>query len=822
MDFKIPLNIYEILIPTVGSGIVLASTLFCFYIYVTWKNKTYMAFSALSLAMFLFSVSEACIIIVGGYFLNQEVSFHINRLQQIIGSFFLFLLPFFSYFYCKCSKSIKKFFYFLTIVGIGISLSIITIAYINPDLYISIKTPIPNSYISQGSYGRGATGPLYLFRDFYLGFLFIVSIFAIILDYIKTKRKSSLMILIGLIFAIFGALNDMIPIHTGHYLGFFKDTKFQRALLGIIWFNVFVTITLLGNFLNKAKEVENAYRMVNKTEERFKQISENIDEAFWLMELNNNKEIKILYVSPGYEKIWNKPLKKLYDYPQSWMNDFSKSSLEFVLKHIKNNPKSFYFDHRVLSKNGKEIWINEKFNFISNKEGKIYRIARISRNITDKKVSEKKLSYVSSHDALTGLYNRDAFYNKCEETIAIAKRSKIDKLRAILIADIDDFKSINDSLGHDVGDEILIDVSKRIKDTVRNNDYVFRVSEDNFIILLNNLNNNTDAAIVADKILKNIFKPVKVQSKKLNISVSIGIALYPDDGKTITNLLKNAENALYNAKISKNNYKFYAKEMQDKAIKKLEIMTDMRKAIKNNEFFLVYQPIISSKNNKIVGAECLIRWDSPSLGFMSPGLFIPIAEETGIIYDIGKFVIDKGCETLKQVNKINPNLFLSINLSAKQFNKGDLVEIIIDKSLQHQINHNNLHLEITETALMNNYNDITKQIASIIKENFKLSIDDFGTGYSSLTQLEKLPFNTLKIDKSFIDDITLNKKKTYVVKAILDLAGGLNLDIIIEGIEELEQIQHLNQIGFDGSIQGYYYSKPLKYDDFFEFMKKNM
>ena len=427
----------------------------------------------------------------------------------------------------------------------------------------------------------------------------------------------------------------------------------------------------------------------------------------------------------------------------------------------------------------------------------------------DKELNEEKnqLFLKASFDSLTSLHNREHFLFELQERISLAKREN-NKL-AILFIDLDHFKEINDSLGHDYGDIVLKITAERLKNSVRDSDIIARFGGDEFVILLNNIHNVDEIIEFCDRILNKLKETITLQNNNYHISASIGISISPDDSIDSDNLIKYADIAMYKAKKSgKDRFAFYKTEMSQEAIKRINIKNDIFSALKNNEFELYYQPQID-KNNQIVGIEALIRWHHPKEGLVSPNYFIPLATEIGIIDKIDLWVIE---EAIKQYQSwlqegLNPGI-LSCNITMYQIEKNNFIRDLMNILEKYKFDAKNLNLELTEQSIMQNPKKSIDILETLIQLGIQISIDDFGTGYSSLSYLKKLPISKLKIDRSFIKDIHQNKDDEIITKTIIDLAKNLNLDIIAEGVEIEVQKQMLLQYS-ELYIQGYLYSKPI-------------
>jgi diguanylate cyclase (GGDEF)-like protein/PAS domain S-box-containing protein len=431
-----------------------------------------------------------------------------------------------------------------------------------------------------------------------------------------------------------------------------------------------------------------------------------------------------------------------------------------------------------------------------------------ARDISDRKNAEQRISYMASHDALTNLPNRTLLQDRIQQTLAHCVRRH--QQAAIIFIDLDKFKAINDTLGHDVGDALLKETSARLVSHVRSDDTVARHGGDEFIILLTEICHPEDAGAIAQKLLESLLLPFNIKNHTLYISASIGIAIYPDDGQNMETLLKNSDLAMYHAKeTGRNNYQFFSAKLNELAAEKMSLLSELRHAIERNELFLTYQPVVDLPTNKLCGLEVLLRWRHPQLGLISPVNFIPLAEESGLILPIGEWVFRTVCAQvsvwLAQGYEV-PRL--AINLSAKQFllpTLGDTFASILKESA---LNPHYIGFEITESMLVHNVEETTDTLMQFNRMGIEISIDDFGTGYSSLSYLKKFPINKLKIDKSFVDDVTQNPDDAAIVKAIIAMAHGLSILVVSEGVETQGQLDFLALQGCD-QYQGYLYSKPL-------------
>jgi diguanylate cyclase (GGDEF)-like protein len=462
--------------------------------------------------------------------------------------------------------------------------------------------------------------------------------------------------------------------------------------------------------------------------------------------------------------------------------------------------------------------------------GRITLVSGTIQDITSRKLAEEKIRYLAYYDSLTGLPNRVLFKEHLRRALTASEQHK--RQFAILLLDLDRFKGINDSLGHDAGDLLLQQVADRLRLRVRPYDTVSRDSEeqrasliarlggDEFTILLEGITNPEAAARVARRVIEALEAPFELNGNEVFISCSIGISIYPHDGTDLDILVKNADVAMYCAKdLGSSTFQFYTQEMNSASLQRLILETHLRKAFEKEEFFLHYQPQVDCVTNRIIGLEALVRWNNPELGLVSPGSFIPLAEDTGLIISLDRWVLATVCKQLEAWRAAGiPLVRVAVNLSARHFLKANLNETIQQVRSRGAAAHNHLGLEITEGMLMKNAEEVVSVLGMLQETGVSISIDDFGTGYSSLSYLTRLPFHTLKIDRSFVSQIGDNEESASVVTAIIALAHSLNKEVVAEGVETAAQLQFLRENGCR-VIQGYLFSRPLPEDKIREMLR---
>ena len=490
------------------------------------------------------------------------------------------------------------------------------------------------------------------------------------------------------------------------------------------------------------------------------------------------------------------------------VNSVSTLVFDFAVVHERH---VYYYETRVMRVRGQQV-------------------VALVRDITARKQADEQIAFLAYHDNLTGLPNNRLFKDRLQQSIAHAQRN--DAQLAVMFLDLDRFKLINDSMGHDVGDKLLQVIADRLTEGTRRQDSVginiafdansvARLGGDEFTILLENVGGQLSITTVAKRLIELSALPIHIDSHEIFTSASIGIALYPNDGTEVDSLLKNADTAMYHAKKQgRNNYQFFDPSMNEASVEQLAIETSLRKAIENNELALYYQPQISISTKQIVGMEALLRWRHPGKGFISPSAFIPVAEETGMIINIGEWVIREACKQgADWTSRGFEPVVISVNLSAKQLREERLNEIIAQILVETGMNPKYLGLELTESAIILDPERALERLKNIKSLGIKMSMDDFGTGYSSLSYLKKFPLDTLKIDQSFIHDLMTNNEDASLVKAIISMAHSLGMDVVAEGVEHQAQLDFLGENNCD-TIQGYLYSRPIPANEMEKLLSK--
>jgi diguanylate cyclase (GGDEF)-like protein/PAS domain S-box-containing protein len=562
----------------------------------------------------------------------------------------------------------------------------------------------------------------------------------------------------------------------------------------------------IRNDISLRKKAEEEAR---QSEEKYRVIAENCSDLIAVID----REGTFLYLSPSYQTLFGDDgIEMESGHLLQWVHEEDRELVANYLKQIcaARNASSL-LEFRVHTKSGRSLYLETKGNPILDPCGDVQNLVLVMRDVTERKQWEQTIFHLAYHDTLTDLPNRRLFVDRLRKEVYQAKRFQ--SQLAVMFLDVDRFKQINDSWGHEVGDVILAEIAKRIKQCLGSNDVVARLGGDEFTILLPHISGRHEVDQVAQKIRDRLEEPLEVNGRQHNLSCSMGIAVFPSDGREADELLKRADMALYFVKErGRNGFEFFHPSIEEKSLERILLENEMRKAMEHEHFHIDYQPKYALPTGKLVGAEALVRWNHPELGTIPPNKFIPIAEETGLIVPIGEWILRRACEQNRAWQAQGyPPFRISVNLSVRQFYQPDLVEkireILEDTGLDPQW----LELEITESifADMDNAVPILQNIRDL---GVHISIDDFGTGYSSFSYVKHLPVDTLKIDASFIRDVHTNKESQAIVRAILTIAQTLHLNVIAEGVEREEQLAFLHEEGCSEG-QGYLFSKPIPRQD---------
>ncbi len=481
---------------------------------------------------------------------------------------------------------------------------------------------------------------------------------------------------------------------------------------------------------------------------------------------------------------------------------------------LKGKAHSSKMEKRYVHKLGHEVWVHWSVSLVRDPYIKSVHLIFQVQDITDRKLAEQQLHHDAFHDALTGLPNRALFMDHLKLAIARSRRN-VQTMFAVIYLDLDRFKVINDSLGHTIGDQLLVGMADRLKTNLRPGDTVARLGGDEFVILIEDITDEKEAVQVAERIQKELTEPFNLSGREVFTTVSLGIAPSSTGYERAEDILRDADTAMYRAKsLGKSRYEIFDKAMHARAINLLQMETDLRRACEREEFLIHYQPIVALEDFRLRGFEALVRWNHPERGYISPMDFIPVAEETGLIAQVGEFVLREACRQMQRWQAAYPldrPLWISINLSSKQFSQGALIAKIANILRETNVNPQCVKLEITESVVMENIETATDMLRQMRALGVQLAIDDFGTGYSSLSYLHRFPIDTLKIDRSFVTRMTENSENAEIVRTIVVLAQNLGMDVVAEGVETNEQLVLLQKLGCENG-QGYFFSKPVNSD----------
>ncbi len=576
---------------------------------------------------------------------------------------------------------------------------------------------------------------------------------------------------------------------------------------------------LLNNLSKYLKSIQKLNETVLEKEAHLKQAQRIANIGSWEYDVVNDK----LQLSDEIYRILKTNLKIKINW-DDFLSLIIKRDYNNILQSINKavqNGSTFDLTYTIKTTNGSLIDIRTRGK-VRKKQNNSIKIIAVSMDITQENKNKQTIEKLAFYDPLTSLPNRTLLKNRIHKALQNAKREKT-KL-ALMFLDLDHFKLINDTLGHDTGDKLLIYIAGLLKNQLRESDTASRIGGDEFVILVPKVDSLNSIHKIANKCLEALRGQHTIDEHKLYLTTSIGIATYPDNGKDLDTLMTNADTAMYDAKNNgRNNYKFFSKNMTNFISQHLETEQDLRLAIKNKkELEIYYQPKIDTFNNTISGAEALIRWNHPTKGLIFPDEFIHIAESTGLIIEIGNWIIEKCMLDISTWNKNGiSGVKIAINLSAKQFQNDNLINHISSMIKKYNIDPKELEFEITETLSMANIDATLTILSELKKIGVSIAIDDFGTGYSSLSYLKKFPINTLKVDKSFVMEMVDDDEDSVIVKTIISMAHSLGFQTVAEGVETKEHVEALKELKCD-QLQGYFYSKAIQKNEFVKYIRSNI
>jgi diguanylate cyclase (GGDEF)-like protein/PAS domain S-box-containing protein len=529
----------------------------------------------------------------------------------------------------------------------------------------------------------------------------------------------------------------------------------------------------------------------------------------------------VMSATPEGEVVtWNAGAREVYGYTAEEMIGKPVSILEppdrhgeidLVRQRIKGGESVVRYETVRLRKNGERVDVAVSASGIHDDAGHLTGIASITRDISDRLRTQELIVFQAFHDPLTGLPNRALYLERLN--LCLSKARRAGRKLALLFLDLDLFKAINDGFGHTAGDAVFQEVARRLTESVRDDDTVARVGGDEFVVLLPEIGKTEDAAVVAAKLLDSVAQPFMVEGRRIDLTTSIGVSVFPDDGQDVESLMRSADNAMARAKQKgRNNYQLSIPELTEEAVQRLALQAGLRQAIEKNELVLHYQPVLSLVTGRIVEMEALVRWQHPEKGLIMPNAFIDVAEKAGMMVPLGEWVLGNAVrQTRVWQDRGIPNLRIAVNLSPSQFHERNLVTTIRTALSGSALKPEDLEIEITEGVAMEDAEVTVANLMALRDLKVGISIDDFGTGYSSLSYLKRFPVTTLKIDRSFVSDVVSNSADAGIVRAVVAMAHGLKLNVIAEGVETKEQFAYLRENGCD-ALQGYWFSRPLPVD----------
>ena len=571
-----------------------------------------------------------------------------------------------------------------------------------------------------------------------------------------------------------------------------------------------VDAALLGRSIRYALERHRVERALRRSEERYALAVLGANDGIWDWDLDTRE----IYLSPRWKQMLGYGASELPDDAEAWFSRVApddRDTLRSALAAAASNGQTHVvLEHRMIRRDGALLWVLTRGALVRDAEGRVVRLAGSMTDISARKRAEESLIYDAFHDGLTGLANRSLFLDRLAVALAGRRRSPANRF-AVLFLDLDRFKTVNDSLGHAVGDQLLVAIARRLEKLTRPSDTVARLGGDEFALIAGGVADGAGAAHVADRIQQRLAEPFTIEQQEVFVTASIGIALPDCEATNAESLLRDADLAMYRAKaVGRGRYEVFDHELHRAAVALLKLETELRRAVAAGDFVMHYQPIVELSSGRIVGFEALTRWVHPERGLVLPAHFIAVAEETSLVVPLCWFVLEHACRQAREWQQYYPSdppLFISVNVSGKLFAQEGAVEQLLRILERSRLAPECLRLEVTESVVLEHGDDVMERLRLLRGMGVQLSIDDFGTGYSSLSYLQRFRYDELKIDRSFVRDLALADSRV-IVETILQLASHLGIGVVAEGVETAEQLALLQRLGCPFA-QGFWFARPL-------------
>ena len=568
---------------------------------------------------------------------------------------------------------------------------------------------------------------------------------------------------------------------------------------------------LLARAIRYAIARHRTERALRASEERYALAVEGANDGLWDWQVQSGA----VYLSPRWRALLGQAVGEGDGGFEGWLELVAEEDRgrfrAALTAHLQSDDPHFVLEHRMRHRNGDSIWVLTRGVAVRGADGRVTRMAGSHSDITERKLAEQRLLHDAFHDGLTGLANRTLFLDRLAVALAARRRGQGSPF-ALLFLDLDRFKTVNDSLGHSAGDQLLMAIARRLERVVRPGDTVARLGGDEFAILVGRVQNAAAAAHVAERLQTALGDPFEVAGTEVFVTASSGIALGDGEAIDAEGMLRDADLAMYRAKAAgRGRYEVFDLELHRAAVRLLKVEIDLRRAVAAHDFVMHYQPIVALDSGRIVGFEALTRWQHPERGLVPPAAFIGVAEETGLIAPLGWFVLESACRQGREWQlryPVEPPFFMSVNVSGKVFAQPNAVEQLLAVLERTQLPAESLRLEVTESVVLDHGEDVMRRLLELRAFGVQLSIDDFGTGYSSLSYLQRFRYDSLKIDRSFISDIEKTRDSAAIVETIVSLASHLGIGVVAEGVETADQLERLRTMGCQLG-QGYWFAKPL-------------